>query len=337
MKLFTLPNTSTPLARLQSTACAAVMVILVGFVISLVIAENVVANDVITSTAAVTIEGKPVPALHFEVFAEHYLESADEFLCPPVSDALLRDQVINFWLYDLAMRSSADLSDQTRAEVKRVEDKLATLKESYSKQHAALELRVMFTHSRAFRNLNPAPRISSRLIVDHYQRMVEQNHPKITNVDLVKRRELYLHNQSAIDTVTEMLQAGKDIQQIADAIDRPDQSRFLADEWYALDTLDYELDATAVAPGSIVGPIKREFDSVVVYIADKKTVSRIRPSTRINANWKYAISVAESDLYLQSRLGTNDEWLEKLWARYSVQLDGEPLEKATSYPSCPKK
>ena len=95
-------------------------------------------------------------------------------------------------------------------------------------------------------------------------------------------------------------------------------------------------DASELKTGVVYGPVKSEYDQRVVYIDDIKTVPRLRPTTRVNMDWKYAMSFAEEDLQAQMQSGVLDKKLDELWGKYPVLLDGKPLEKPLSYPICPE-
>jgi len=55
------------------------------------------ANEKVTNVGSVTIDGIPIPELHYQVYADRFIYDS-KLICPPVSDAFIRDQVIGVWL-----------------------------------------------------------------------------------------------------------------------------------------------------------------------------------------------------------------------------------------------
>lgn len=307
----------------------AIVILLISNSLNLVFAQSKIG-----SIGVVEIEGLEFPQEYFESYANQYFFN-ERLVCPPVSDALIRDQLINSVLRSLEVENTNSASEETKAALKKLTDNFESDSNPAPEVRVEFEIKSIVTTAS---ELKPrlSRKIATSLIVDHYQELVAQRFPLLVDVVLIKRRELELWNNREVDTATKMVLAGNNITEIATAIDRPEHNLYQADEWYALNSLGYKLgEPSDLQPGALIGPIDGKYDPVVVYLEDKKTVSRLRPNVRVNSKWEYALSVAEEDLWNQMKIGMKDKKLKELWSKYTVLLDGKPLQRPGRYPDCP--
>jgi len=290
-------------------------------------------DDTVAEFGTVTINGKTIPPLHFQAYIDFFRYDKDEF-CPPSSNALFRDQVIALWLRDLEAASTDSISDKTRQRLQGLAKKHRADSGLEGMDLAAYELRAKSIVAKAM-NTTSSNKSTDADIINHYRQMIKAGHPLLTNVTLIRRRELALRAAVDLEIASKMVADGEGIDAIAEKLGRPADNKFQADDWYALNTFDYEL-GDDITPGTLYGPLDAGNRQVIVYVEDIKKVSRIRPSTRVNNEWRYAITRTESDLRFQRRYGAQDEQLAQLWEKYAVLEDGEPLVKPSSYMRCGK-
>jgi hypothetical protein len=304
-----------------------------GILLTLNILNPAYAEEKIGTIGVVEIEGQEFRQEYFEYFvSEKYFD--EKHICPPVSDALVRDQLINSVLRSLELKKTDSASEETRAALKALTEQFEGNSNPSPEVRVAYEVNSVM---RAARDLEPKIpwEFETSLVVDHYRDLVAQGSPLLVDVVLIKRRELDLWNHREVETATEMVEAGNSIGEIATAIDRSDDREYQADEWHALHSLGYKLgEPSDLQPDTMIGPIEGRYDPVVVYLEDIKTVSRLRPSARVNSDWTYALSVAKDDLRKQMQYGIKDSKLTELWNKYTVLLDGKRLQRPDRYPDC---
>jgi len=293
------------------------------------------AKDSVGDIGSVTIDGTLIPELQYQAYVDRNIWQ-DELICPPLSDAFIRDQVIGVWLRHLEAQATGMLTDQ----IKSAQEELAAERASNTGLDelgkASYDLQEKNILSYALKRANQVETTPSRL-VDHYQYLIKTGNTGLVNVPLIRRRELSLWSPDQVETAKQMLAEGSTIQLIADKLDRSSDNLYQADDWFALDSLDYSLgDSSSIEPGKIYGPLEGGYDPVLVFVEELKVVSRIRPGSSINMDWKYAISYAEKNLRFAEQYGLSDAKLDELWAKYPVMLDGKPLAKAAAYATCPK-
>jgi len=164
---------------------------------------------------------------------------------------------------------------------------------------------------------------------------IENQHPGLVKVALIRAYELKLYDDNEVEIASELANTNNSILDIAEELNMARWIKYQADEWYALNSRDYRLgNVDGIELGKVYGPFKLEYETYFVQVEEVKLVSRLRPSTRVNTDWKYAINYAESDLNFQQRYGGVDPYLDTLWDSHTVLLDGEPLKKSTHYPNC---
>lgn len=309
--------------------------LLATFCLTISIATTLRANEKIGQIGEVSVAGEQIPALHFDAYADMYIYDSKR-ICPPVSDSFIRDQVIAIWLRDQGLRESKPLFDKISTQLDSLQNEVDSLSNPDELTLAKFELRAKNIASSEMRG-DWGESITPAMTVEHYKRMVSMEHPGIVNTTLVKRRVIDLWDESDIELASKLKGEGADIQEIANALGRADENLYQADEWFAVESLKYNLgDGSKPEPGTIYGPMKGEYHSIVVFVADVKITPQLRPTTRVNMDWKYAMSLAGENLREQVQHGIIDKQLDELWEKFAVMVDGKKLAKPTSYRTCSK-
>lgn len=295
--------------------------------------QDVHAQGDVGEIGKVTIDGEEIPEVLYTAFANrHMLDNS--MICPPVSDAFMRDSVIAIWLRDLDMRKRDMLTPEIRKSLREIRKISERNRESLPDVAAGADLWLKEIVSDAMRD-ETKQAITPERVAEHYQRLVDQKDPRLVDVILIKQRTLPLWSAEEIKIATDMIADGKGISEISEVAGDKDFNVPLRDEWINLEFFIYAPeDLNELKPGALLGPIELFNRSLLISILDVKKIPQLLPGTRVNLDSDFVMNYAEKSLKFQDNFGLDDEVTNELWSKYSVMLDGKPLDKPTSYPTC---
>ena len=306
-------------------------------------------NRSIGDVGTVTIDGEVIPEAYYRIYVSNLIY-APELTCTPHSDAFFRDQVVNALLREKEYRaSSLQLPQKALDRIVSQEKKLTDTDKTDTEQYLLNELSLKKTISVAIVSVQYGENTPEK-IIDHYSHMIKAKHPAVTNVVVLRRYVLEVGSSEEVELVQDFIDSGRPFSTLINA--QPElefdfagtniwsnlnsHKKYQADLWYTLANLThYRGDGHELKAGDVLGPFKTDFDTQFVYIEEQKVLSRLRPNQMMNGDYKHTRTLAKKELENERRYGLNDSQLATLWQKYSVELNGEALERTSSYPVCP--
>lgn len=305
-------------------------------------------SDNIGDVGVVTVDGEAIAQKYFALYANRFIRD-QKFICPPHSDAFVRDQVINLLVREKEYRLTRPEPDPAvLARIKKQEQQLANTDSRNAEEYLLNELYVLREITSGMRSLNYKKTTDAEIIA-RYQTMIKNKQPALTDVVVVRRYVLKFFSENDANRVQDFLDSGgsfsklisvdADIQakfQDTDILDNLNKDKYQTDIWYAVNDLKhYEGDGLELKAGDVLGPYRSDYDVQFLYIEEQKTLSRIRPSQTMSGVKFYAREQAKAAILNDTIYGVALPDLDQLWNKHAVKLNGEPLAYATEYPACP--
>ena len=279
--------------------------------------------------SAVTLDGEPVPEVLLRGYRGHAMPSED--VCPPHSDAFVREQVVRRLL--LVREGEArglELDDGDRARLDGYLDELAALPEGDDGYRARTEYLALQTRAGAHLSQMVGMPTHEEAI-EAYRRLIRTRHPDFVDVPLVRRTTLELETDDEARRAESMIAEGVPVEEIAERLDlylAPGE----ADRWITLDRMKYyEGDGEGVETGAWLGPFENRFHRAWEFVHERRTLSRLRPNLNVDNTDRYALREARFHLLAERQ----DALVHGLRDAAEVRVDGEPVARPESFEDCP--
>lgn len=275
----------------------------------------------------VSIDGEPVPAVLFEGYEQNYKHR----LCSPASnDRVREDVVMSVLLIEEGQRQGITIEDEDDYGVKRATELLERLPTD-----ASIETRKRFTWDLQ-RQLADAYRrslvgeINDATVLERYRQAIKQDHPKLVNLALLRRTTYELKDASEREAIRLAIAEGATISQLEREGRLGTFDLYQRDDWAPVVGPGYlqPEQAAKLQTGDIVYP--ERWDSVIVYIHDKKILSRVRPYHPIDGDDWFARRVARHLVYEKRLL----ELESSLRQAAKVEEDDTVVHASLTYPEC---
>lgn len=278
----------------------------------------------------VTVNGQTIRPILFKGYAIHFMLKQD--ICPPLSDASIRDTVVDWHLLVQEgkrlniTRSQRDIDTENEY----IEELASMPADAPEKTRAKAEiLRLHFAVSGYMSAMKKD--IVEQEIIAEYERLVAWKNPRLVDVVVVLRTELDLESEGDVKEAKKLLAAGQSFDKVAQQLDPDYMGSLQEKEWMTLDRMrGYKGNGSDFETGDVIGPYKSRFYWTLIHIREKKVLSRIRPVYRINYTDSYAKREVELKLIGEQR----DQIFGSIRRKADVREDGVKVNVPKKYPKC---
>lgn len=264
------------------------------------------------------------------LFAQRTIRLSARRICPPVSDDRIREHVV---MLHLLVREGNRLGLKiVGADALGEEDALTALERiptnATPQRRAQLEFDLLKQRGTSYRTLLIGE-IGDDEITARYPRAIEQKHPELVNVVLLRYTMHNFGTEEARTLALRELEDGNTYEQLVAANKFGDFDEYDDEEWRFLERwVQIEPVIGTLAPGDIA--VSTNFRASVLHVTDTKVLSRIRPHQRINGDelhaWRTVLHIIsrERQQALETRLRQDAV----------VREDGIRVFARENYPEC---
>ena len=277
----------------------------------------------------VAVDGAPVPAA---LFRGHEIRGmAPEDVCPPISDAFVRESVVSDWL--VAREGGArglELPTWREEDIEEYRAELDALPTGNVDERARIEATMLYVRAREHVS-GLVREVSHQDVLDGYRRFIRARDPRFVDVPVVRRTTVQLLNDDQALRAEPLLHDGMPAEDVAARLGLlliPGES----ERWIPVGEMRYyEGDASDVETGAWLGPFRRGAIRTYLYIDERKTLSRIRPNQELDGKEAYARSKVRTILQDEREARLR----ESLRAAATVTVNGARVDPPSEFPACP--
>ena len=288
----------------------------------------------------ITIDGEVVPASLFVTFEERKLLPNQQ--CSPISDAYVRDQVINHWLSVKDGRARKwRLKDYTVETLEELKDEInSATAQSSATLKARKELDALQTESFAYSSDYRSANISDDDAIARYKERITDKDATLINVPVVKFKKVqFVKGSGDMQKFVAALSAGKSWEALMEPLSGFARNNDKGDEWHTIPALDEYNNATVqrlvgdgseLKVGDVIGPIEMFAYSQIFRIDAKMIWPVISSGDRMNGTDSWGLESSKQELRQRYFRKVNAD----LRAGLDIRENGEPVEVIDDYPVC---
>lgn len=319
-------NITTPLASLCLFSTA-VFAITAGLSVS------------VAAVGEVTIDGEPIPATYFSAY-EAYQVTPDR-RCSPVSDARVRDGVIDEWLMVLdGRKKQLELEDYTIKKLDEYQQEInsATAKSSED-YRSKREVRALITEAHGYRGHIAFRPTDEQAEMRFNLKLISQD-PALFGLNVVRFNKVQFNKSSdQMQQFVTALEAGESWETLVEPLDAFARNHDNSDEWHTIADMDEYTnttiqrmvgDGSELKAGDVIGPIEMYAYSQLFRIEEKKTLPFLQLDDALNGEDSWALELMKKELRAEYWSGVRAE----LRRDYDIREDGKPVIVPDEYASC---